>query len=49
MEELICQGIPFLEINKKAVEINADIIIMGNRGNSGDMRTIFFGAPLNGF
>jgi len=44
VEELICEGIPFLEINKKAVEIGADMIIMGNRGNSGDMQTIFFGS-----
>jgi nucleotide-binding universal stress UspA family protein len=44
VEELVCEGIPFLEINKKAVETNADLIIMGNRGNSGDMQTIFFGS-----
>ena len=44
VEELISEGIPFLEINKKAVETNADLIIMGNRGNSGDMQTIFFGS-----
>lgn len=44
VEELICEGIPFLEINKKAVEIDADMVIMGNRGNSGDMQTIFFGS-----
>jgi len=44
VEELICEGIPFLEINKKAVDIDADMVIMGNRGNSGDMKTIFFGS-----
>ena len=44
VEELICVGIPFLEINKKAVEMGADMVIMGNRGNSGDMQTIFFGS-----
>ena len=44
VEELVCEGIPFLEINKKAVEIGADMVIMGNRGNSGDMQTIFFGS-----
>ncbi len=44
VEQLVCEGIPFLEINKKAVETNADLIIMGNRGNSGDMQTIFFGS-----
>jgi len=41
---IVCEGIPCLEINKKAVETGADMIIMGNRGNSGDMKTIFFGS-----
>ena len=44
IEELICEGIPFLEINKKAAQKGADMVIMGNRGNSGDMQTIFFGS-----
>ena len=41
---IICEGIPFLEINKKAAENEVDMVIMGNRGNSGDMETIFFGS-----
>ena len=44
IEALVCEGSPFLEINKKAVETDADMVIMGNRGNSGDMQTIFFGS-----
>ena len=44
IEKSICEGIPFLEINKKAVATGADMVIMGNRGNSGDMKTIFFGS-----
>jgi len=44
VKQVVCRGIPFLEINKKAAEIGADMVIMGNRGNSGDMRTIFFGS-----
>jgi len=44
IEELIGEGIPFLEINKEAVEKGVDMVIMGNRGNSGDMQTIFFGS-----
>ena len=44
IEKLICEGIPFLEINKKAVDYGVDMVIMGNRGNSGDMQTIFFGS-----
>ena len=43
-KEIVCEGIPFLEINKKAVETRADLVVMGNRGNSGDMQTIFFGS-----
>jgi nucleotide-binding universal stress UspA family protein len=42
IKRLIYEGIPFLEINKKAVETGVDMVIMGNRGNSGDMQTIFF-------
>lgn len=44
IKKLIYEGIPFLEINKKAVETGVDMVIMGNRGNSGDMQTIFFGS-----
>ena len=40
IKKLICEGIPFLEINKKAVEYGVDMVIMGNRGNSGDMQFI---------
>jgi nucleotide-binding universal stress UspA family protein len=43
-EELICEGTPFIEINRRAVESGADMVVMGNRGNSGDMETIFFGS-----
>jgi nucleotide-binding universal stress UspA family protein len=44
IEELICEGTAFIEINKRAVESGADMVVMGNRGNSGDMETIFFGS-----
>jgi nucleotide-binding universal stress UspA family protein len=43
-EELICEGIPFMEINKKALQREVDMVIIGNRGTSGDMQTIFFGS-----
>lgn len=42
VEMVVCEGTPFIEINKKAIEMNADMIVMGNRGNSGDMESIFF-------
>ena len=41
---VICEGTPCIEINKKAVEIDADMIVIGSRGNSGDMKSIFFGS-----
>ena len=44
VKAVVCEGIPCLEINKKAVEINSDMIIMGSKGKSEDMRTIFFGS-----
>ncbi|HDZ91659.1 MAG: universal stress protein [Deltaproteobacteria bacterium] len=43
-EGVVCEGIPCVEINKKAVEINSDMIIMGSKGKSEDMKTIFFGS-----
>ncbi|MEA1946408.1 MAG: hypothetical protein U9N83_03790 [Thermodesulfobacteriota bacterium] len=31
-------------MNKKAVEIDIEIIIIGSQGRSGDMKSIFFGS-----
>jgi nucleotide-binding universal stress UspA family protein len=39
----VCEGTPFIEINRKAVEREADLIILGSRGKAGGMDTIFFG------
>ena len=44
MDKLISEGIPYLEINRQAVLNDVDMIIMGSRGNSGDMNAIFFGS-----
>jgi hypothetical protein len=41
---IICEGRPCMEINRKAVENNAEMIIMGSKGDSDDMKTIFFGS-----
>lgn len=41
---IVTKGIPFLEINRVAVEEKVDMVVMGNRGTSGDMKTIFFGS-----
>jgi len=43
-ETVVCEGTPCVAINKKAVEINADMIVMGSQGHSGEMKTIFFGS-----
>jgi len=40
----VYEGTPFLEINKKAIERNVDIVIMGTRGTSGDIKRTFFGS-----
>jgi len=40
----VCEGAPFLEINRKAIEKDVDIAIMGTQGTSGDMKRIFFGS-----
>lgn len=44
IETDICEGTPFLEINKKAIEKDVDIVILGTQGTSGDMKQIFFGS-----
>ena len=44
VEMVVCEGTPFLKINKKAVENNVDMIIIGSCGKIGDMEQIFFGS-----
>jgi nucleotide-binding universal stress UspA family protein len=44
IEAVVTKGTPFLEINKKAIEKDVDIVIMGTHGTSGNMKTIFFGS-----
>jgi nucleotide-binding universal stress UspA family protein len=44
VEMVVCEGTPFLEINKKAVENAVDMIIIGSCGQTGDMSQIFFGS-----
>jgi nucleotide-binding universal stress UspA family protein len=35
-------GVPYIEINRKAVENDVDMVIIGSCGNTGDMSQIFF-------
>ena len=44
IEKVICEGSPCLEINKKAAEIDAEMVIIGSQGKSEDMKSIFFGS-----
>ena len=44
VDKLICEGIPYLEINRQAALNDAEMIVMGSRGNSGEMNSIFFGS-----
>ncbi len=44
VEKVVCEGSPCIEINKKAVEIDAEMIIIGSQGKSEDMKSIFFGS-----
>jgi nucleotide-binding universal stress UspA family protein len=44
VEKAVCEGTPCIEIKKKAVEIDAEMIAIGNQWKSGDMKSIFFGS-----
>jgi nucleotide-binding universal stress UspA family protein len=44
LEMVVCEGTPCVEINKKAVQSDADMIVMGSQGHSGEMKNIFFGS-----
>jgi nucleotide-binding universal stress UspA family protein len=44
VDVIICKGVPFIEINRWAVQTKAEIVLMGSRGASGNMKTIFFGS-----
>jgi nucleotide-binding universal stress UspA family protein len=43
VEMVVCEGVPFLEINRRAVEGGAEMIIMGTCGKAAGMNAIFFG------
>ncbi len=44
VEMIVIEGVPFIEINKMAVENNADMVIIGSCGKTGGMSEIFFGS-----
>ena len=44
VQMIVCGGTPCMEINRKAVENDVEMIIMGSKGNSDDMKAIFFGS-----
>jgi nucleotide-binding universal stress UspA family protein len=41
---IVSEGRPCIEINRKAVENDVEMIIMGSKGDSDDMKAIFFGS-----
>ena len=43
VEPVVCEGIPHLEINRKAEQYNAEMIVMGSCGMACDPNAIFFG------
>jgi nucleotide-binding universal stress UspA family protein len=43
VQMIVSEGVPYIEINKKAVENNVDMVIIGSCGKTGDMGRIFFG------
>jgi nucleotide-binding universal stress UspA family protein len=43
VQMMVSEGVPYIEINKKAVENNVDMVIIGSCGKTGDMSRIFFG------
>jgi len=43
VEPVICEGIPYREINRKAEKYNAEMIVMGSCGMACDPNAIFFG------
>jgi nucleotide-binding universal stress UspA family protein len=42
-EAVVSEGIPYLEINKKAHAFNVDLVIIGSCGRAADTERIFFG------
>ena len=41
---IVIEGVPFIEINKMAVENNVDMVIIGSCGETGGMSELFFGS-----
>ena len=44
VEGVVCEGTAYLEINKKALQVDANMVIIGCSGNYEDMEKIFFGS-----
>jgi len=43
VRKIVCQGIPYREINRQAEKFDVDFIVMGSCGMAGDPEAIFFG------
>jgi nucleotide-binding universal stress UspA family protein len=43
LHKIVCQGVPYKEINRQAEKFDVDIVVMGSCGMTGDLEAIFFG------
>ncbi len=43
VKTVVCEGLPYREITRKAEEFNADMIVIGSCGMAGNPENIFFG------
>ncbi|MEN6509574.1 MAG: universal stress protein [Smithella sp.] len=43
VQSIVCEGMPYLEINRQADKLKADIIVIGSCGMVGKPEAIFFG------
>lgn len=43
MQKIVCQGVPYREINRYAEKFDVDFVVIGSCGMVGDPEAIFFG------
>lgn len=43
LQKIVCQGVPYREINRYAEKFDVDAVVMGSCGMVGDPEAIFFG------
>ncbi len=43
LQKIVCQGVPYREINRYAEKFDVDFVVIGSCGMAGDPEAIFFG------